>query len=191
MRRIRYKRLLVAASVIGAIAAIAIPAASAASPEPTKLSFSGTFTDPDFCGTGVPVTIDSRFQGVLFQGPTPTGYEFWLTLEGRDVFTNTLTNATVTAHLAGAQKWSFLHDGDPTTPPLTRTLDLGLRGQIVSHGPSGVVNRDAGYVVLQFTYTIFDGHIVVERGPHPELHSLLEAGSDTFCQMMTTALDIT
>ena len=36
-----------------------------------------------------------------------------------------------------------------------------------------------------FTFTIFDGEIVVEHGPHPQLHGLLAAGSDTFCTMMT------
>jgi hypothetical protein len=47
-----------------------------------------------------------------------------------------------------------------------------------------------GYVVLQFTFTIFDGQILVEHGPHPALAELLETGSDTFCPTMTSILGI-
>jgi hypothetical protein len=80
-------------------------------------------------------------------------------------------------------------DGDPSTPPLAVVHEQGLRSQIVSPG-DGIVVRDAGYVVLQFTFTIFDGQILVEHGPHPSLAELLETGSDTFCATMTSILGI-
>jgi hypothetical protein len=176
-------------ALLACAATVAVSAAFAASPEPQKLEFTGTFTDPDFCGTGVPVEIDSRFHGTLFAAPNQDRYEFWLTLNGRDVLTNLVTGSTASIHAAGAQRWSFVHDGDPSTPPLTVTLDQGLRSQIVTRG-DGVQIRDAGYVVLQFTFTIFDGQILVEHGPHPSLAELLETGSDTFCATMTSVLGI-
>ena len=184
------KRLITTVTVLLAIVAtVAVSGSFAANPEPQKLEFSGTFTDPDFCGTGVPVAIDSRFHGTLFASPNQDVYEFWLTLDSRDVLTNLVTGSTATIHAAGAQRWSFVHDGDPSTPPLAVTLDQGLRSQIVSPG-DGVQIRDAGYVVLQFTFTIFDGQILVEHGPHPGLAELLETGSDTFCATMTSILGI-
>ena len=182
------RTIVLAIATIAAMALSAVPAALAASPEPEKLSFSGTFTVDDFCGTGKAVRIESSFHGTLFVNPNQSGYEFWLTLMGKDVFTNVETGETVSIHGAGSQRWAFLHDGDPATPPLTMTTDLGLRAQIVYRGAGGLVTRDAGYVVQQFTFTIFDGHIVVEKGPHPSLHELLETGQDTFCDVMTSAL---
>lgn len=49
---------------------------------------------------------------------------------------------------------------------------------------------DAGYVVQEFTFTIFDGRVLVEHGPHPQLAELLAAGSDTFCPTMTDVLGL-
>jgi hypothetical protein len=184
------KRLIITLAVLLAgVATAAVSAALAANPEPQKLESSATFTDPDFCGTGVPVAIDSSFHGTLFASPNQDRYEFWLTLNGRDVLTNLLTGATASIHFSGAQRWSFVGDGDPSTPPLAVVHEQGLRSQIVSPG-DGIVVRDAGYVVLQFTFTIFDGQIVVEHGPHPNLAELLETGSDTFCATMTSILGI-
>jgi hypothetical protein len=184
------KRLIITLAVLLAtVATVAVSESFAANPESQKLDSSGTFTEPDFCGTGVPVAIDSSFRGTLFVSPNQDRYEFWLTLSARDVFTNLVTGSTATIHAAGVQRWSFVHDGDPSTPPLTITLDQGLRSQIVSPG-DGLVVRDAGYVVQQFTFTIFDGQILVEHGPHPSLAELLETGSDTFCPTMTSVLGI-
>jgi hypothetical protein len=137
------------------------------------------------------VAIDSSFHGTLFNAPNQAGLEFWLTLQAEDVFTNLATGQKATLRSTGTQRWSFVHDGDPATPPLAVTLDTGLRSQIVAPGNGGVQTRDAGYVVLAFTFTIFDGEIVVVHGPHPELVGLLEAGSDTFCPSMIDALGLT
>jgi hypothetical protein len=183
-------RSLAALVLVLATAGVLVTPALAANPEPEKLSFSGTFTDPDLCGTGVPVSIESSFHGTLFNAPNQSGYEFWLTIQAEDVFTNLVTGQKATIRSAGTQRWWFVHDGDPATPPLSVTLDTGLRAQLVTPGAGGLRTRDAGYVVLQFTFTIFDGQVVVEHGPHPQLAGLLEAGSDTFCAMMTEALDL-
>jgi hypothetical protein len=179
-----------ALALLALLAVAATPAALAANSEQEKLRFAGTFTEDDFCGTGAPVSIDSSFHGTLFNAPNQSNYEFWLTIQAEDVFTNLVTGQKATIRSAGTQRWWFLHDGDPATPPLSVTLDTGLRSQLVTPGAGGLRTRDAGYVVLQFTFTIFDGHVVVEHGPHPQLAGLLEAGSDTFCTMMTEALDL-
>lgn len=172
------------------LALLASPSAFAANPQQEKLSFAGTFTDPDFCGTGVSVSVDSSFHGTLFNAPNQSGYEFWLTLQAEDVLTNLATGQKATFRSAGTQRWWFVHDGDPATPPLSVTLDTGLRAQLVAPGAGGLQTRDAGYVVLTFSFTIFDGEVVLEHGPHPQLHGLLAAGSDTFCAMMTEALGL-
>ena len=198
-----FKFALAAFAVLGALVA---PAALAASPEPTKLSFSGTFNDPDFCGTGAAVAVDSSFHGTLFNAPNQAGYEFWLTLQAEDYLKAIYaferdghaaallhawcTHEQATFRSAGTQRWWFVHDGDPATPPLSVTLDTGLRAQLVLPGGGGLDTRDAGYVVLTFTFTIFDGEIVVEHGPHPQLRGLLAAGSDTFCTTMTEVLGL-
>jgi hypothetical protein len=180
----------IALTTLALLAALATPAALAANPEPEKLSFSGSFTDPDFCGTGAAVAVDSSFHGTLFNAPNQDGLEFWLTIQAEDVFTNVSTGQKATFRSAGTQRWWFVHDGDPATPPLSFTLDTGMRAQLVTPRAGGVQTRDAGYVVLTFTFTIFDGEIVVEHGPHPQLHGLLATGSDTFCAMMTDALGL-
>jgi hypothetical protein len=186
----RTRTLRIALAGLALLALLAAPSAFAANPQQQKVSFAGSFTDHDFCGTGAAVAIDSTFHGTLFNAPNQAGLEFWLTLQAEDVFTNLATGQKATFRSAGTQRWWFVHDGDPATPPLSVTLDTGLRAQLVTPGAGGLRTRDAGYVVLQFTFTIFDGQVVVEHGPHPQLAGLLEAGSDTFCAMMTEALDL-
>jgi hypothetical protein len=180
-----------ALAALASVCVLVAPAAFATNPEPMKLEFSGAFTDPDFCGSGAEVAVDSSFHGTLFNAPNQAGLEFWLTLQAEDVFTNVLTGQRATVRSAGTQRWSFVHDGDPATPPLSVTLDTGLRSQLVLPGGGGLHTRDAGYVVLTFTFTIFDGEILVEHGPHPSLAGLLAAGSDTFCTTMTEVLGLT
>ena len=71
------------AGIMAGFGALTAPAALATSPEPTKLAFSGSFTETDFCGTGAAVAIESSFHGTLFNAPNQAGLEFWLTHSGR------------------------------------------------------------------------------------------------------------
>ncbi len=179
-------RSLVALVLVLATAGVLVTSALAADPEPEKLGFSGTFTDPDFCGTGRARVHRQQLPRDALQCAEPVR----LRVLAHDPGTRTssrisLTGQQATVRSAGTQRWWFVHDGDPATPPLSVTLDTGLRAQLVAPGAGGLRTRDAGYVVLQFTFTIFDGQVVVEHGPHPQLAGLLEAGSDTFCAMMT------
>jgi hypothetical protein len=185
MRRTVSVVVLITIGAVAALGLIAVPAAVAAKPGITHLEFSGTFNDPDFCGTGMTVVIDSSFRGTLFADPNQHGVDEWLTLRGRDVFTNPLNGETVVAHFAGAERMVF--PGDPGRVVAT---SIGLRAQLIHQGPGGLISRDAGYVVLDFTFTIFNGEIVLQRGPHPNLESLLD-GEDTFCATMNSALRLT
>lgn len=184
MRRTVSVVVLIALGAFAVLGLTAVPAAVAAKPGITHLQFSGTFTDPDFCGTGKAVVIDSSFHGTLFADPNQRGIDERLTLEGRDVFTNPLNGETVVGHLAGAERLVF-----PNEPGRVIVTDIGLRAQLVHQGRGGLLARDAGFVVFDFTFTILNGEIVVQRGPHPSLESLL-AGEDTFCATMTSALGL-
>jgi hypothetical protein len=174
-------RIAIAAAVFGLIA---VPAAVAAEPGIIRLDFSGTFTDPDFCGTGETVNIVDSAHATLFTDPNRPGIDESLTLEGRTTFTNPQNGETVAVHFAGARQLVF--PGDPAREIDT---DIGLRTQIVHQGPGGLLTRDAGYVVVDFTFSIIGGEIVLERGPHPVLEDVVE-GNDQFCALVTTALGL-
>ena len=180
MRRLTQSLAIVAA----AFGLIAVPAAVAAEPGIIHLRFSGTFTDPDFCGTGKTVNIAVSEHGTLFTDPNRPGADESLTLEGRTIFTNPENGETVVIHFAGARQMVF-----PGDPGREIDSDIGLRSQIVHHGPGGLVTRDAGYVVVDFTFSIVGGEIVIERGPHPFLEAIVE-GNDLSCELLTNALGL-
>jgi hypothetical protein len=100
----------------------------------------------------------------------------------RTVSVGPLNGGTVVAHFAGAERMVF-----PGDPGRVIATSIGLRAQLVHRGPGGLLTRDAGFVVLDFTFTILNGEIILQRGPHPSLESLL-AGEDTFCATMSSAL---
>ena len=182
MRRLMQSLTIIAA----ALGLIAVPVAVAAEPGIIHLENSGTFTDTDFCaavpGTGGTVNIAFSMHGTLFTDPNRPGVDEWLTLEGRIILTNPLNGETVVIHFAGASQMVF--PGDPGRVIVT---DMGLRSQFVHHGPGGLLIRDAGFVVIDFTFTIIGGEIVLERGPHPFLEALVE-GTDQSCGLLTSAL---
>jgi hypothetical protein len=175
------------AIITAALGLSAVPAAFAAEPGIVHLEFSGTFTDPDFCGTGMTVLIDDSAHATLFTDPNGPDADEWLTLEGRTVFTNPLNGETVLVHFAGARL--LLFPGDPGHEIDT---DIGLRSQLVHQGPGGLLTRDAGYAVVDFTFSIVGGEIVLERGPHPFLSGVIEGeGNEQFCGLVTSALGLT
>jgi hypothetical protein len=100
----------------------------------------------------------------------------------RTVSVGPLNGETVVAHFAGAERMVF-----PGDPGRVIATSIGLRAQLVHRGPGGLLTRDAGFVVLDFTFTILNGEIILQRGPHPSLESLL-AGEDTFCATMSSEL---
>ena len=176
--------IAVAAILLAVIsAAVGARAAYGDSSEVIHLEFSGTFSEPDFCGTGVAVHIDDSVHATLFIASQPTADER-LTLEGRTVFTNAQNGETVVAHFAGARRMVF-----PGEPGREIHTDVGLRTQIVHRGSGGLVSRDAGSVTIDFTFSVVGGTIVVERGAHPFLGALI-SGDDVFCALVTPGLGI-
>jgi hypothetical protein len=123
-------RIAIVAAVLGLIAG---PAAVAAEPGIIHFEFSGTFTDPDFCGTGQTVNIAVSEHGTLFTDPNRPGVDESLTLEGRTIFTNPLNGETVVIHFAGARQNLF-----PGDPGRVIETNIGLRTQLVHPGPGGL-----------------------------------------------------
>lgn len=175
---------LTIAIVVAVLGLIAVPAPGAAEPGVLHLRFSDTIIDPDFCGTGEAVNIAASAHGTVFTDPNQSDIDEWLTFEGRTVFTNALNGEQVSIHFAGAQLLVF-----PGDPGRVIEADIGLRTQIVHQGPGGRLTRDAGYVVIDFTFSIIGAEIVLERGPHPFLHELVE-GNDTSCTLLTSVLGL-
>jgi hypothetical protein len=62
----------------------------------------------------------------------------------------------VVIHFAGVRQNVF-----PGDPGRVIETDIGLRTQIVHHGPGGLLTRDAGFVVVDFTFSIIGGEIVL------------------------------
>lgn len=178
MRRIT----LTLAVVIAALASIAAPTASAAGP--TQSRFAGVETDPDFCGTGMSVNVEFTGHVTFFEDPNQSGIDERLMIEARTVFTNPLNGETVIGHLAGQERYVF-----PADPGRVIATSIGLRAQLVHQGQDGLLSRDAGYVVFDFTFNLSNGQILVERGPHPNLDAIVD-GTDNFCPLMTTALGL-
>lgn len=172
------------AIVAAALGLIAVPAAVAAEPGVIHLKFSGTFTETNFCGTGKSVNITDSAHLTLFTDPNRHGVDEWLTLEGRTVFTNPLNGETVVVHFAGTRLLVF-----PGDPGHEIDTDIGVRSQLVHQGPGGLLTRDAGYVVIDFTFAVGGAEIVLERGPHPFLEGFIE-GNDPFCGLVTSALGL-
>jgi len=170
------------AIVAAALGLIAVPAALADEPGIVHLRFSGTFTDTNFCGTGRTVIIADSVHLTLFTDPNRPGVDESLTLEGRTVFTDVVSGATVVAHFAGARQVVF-----PGDPGHEIDTDVGLRSQLVRRGPGGLITRDAGFVTVDFKFAIGSAQILEQHGPHPFLEALV-AGNDPFCGLVTSAL---
>jgi hypothetical protein len=180
MRRLSIVLLLTVAALMTG------PSALAANPEVNHFTFSDSFADDDFCGTGQTVEITSSGHGTEFFAPNqPVDYRN--TIEGKNVFTNPLNGATVIGHFAGPFSERLI-SGDPEGVHTVEFTNVGLPEMFrTEHG--GVLTRDAGYIVFHVT---FDGEefiaseIVVNRGPHPAA----ESDFTIFCDFMTTALGL-
>jgi hypothetical protein len=172
--------------VAAVLALIALPAAVAANPGVNHFEFSDSFSDTNFCGTGMTVDISVAGHGTEFFAPNqPVDYRN--TTEGNTVFTNPLTGDSVILHFAGPFSDTTI-SGDPEGLHVQEVVVKGVPELIrTEHG--GVLIRDAGYVVQRLT---FDGEefismeVVVNRGPHPDLDSNFEL----FCEVMPDALGL-
>jgi hypothetical protein len=180
MRRLSIVLLLTLAALLAG------PSALAANPEVNHFTFSDSFTDNDFCGTGQTVEITSSGHGTEFFAPNqPVDYRN--VIEGNNVFTNPLNDATVIAHFAGPFSERLI-SGDPEGVHTVEFTNVGLPELFrTEHG--GVLSRDAGYIVFHVTFDgdeFISSEIVVNRGPHPQA----ESDFAIFCDFMTSALGL-
>ena len=163
----------------------AAPSAFAADPEANRFSFTESFTDPDFCGTGQPVETSISVKGTEFLAPNqPVDYRS--VTQVTVVYTNPENDATVVRHAAGPLS-STVISGDPEGVHTLEMTVSGLSGLLRT--ADGVVLLGAGHIVFR---EIFNGEefvsreILVNRGPHPNLETDLAL----FCEVTTDALGL-
>ena len=176
------------ALVVGIVAALglgAVPSAVAANPEVMHFTFTESFTDGDFCGTGQAVDIALSVKGTEFLAPNQPVDSRNVT-QVNVVYTNPENDATVLRHAAGPVSDTII-SGDPEGVHTVETTVRGLSGPLRT--ADGVVLLGAGYLVL---HEVFNGEefvsreIVVNKGPHPNAESDLAL----FCDVTTDALGL-
>jgi hypothetical protein len=179
MRRLSIVLLLTFAALLAG------PSALAANPEVNHFTFSDSFTDDDFCGTGQTVDVSVFIQGTEFLAPNqPVDYRN--VGEGNILYTNPLTGATVVDHFAGNFSATII-SGDPEGVHTTERTFQGLIH--LYRTEHGVLYRGAGYVVVHEVANgdeVVSTEIVVDRGPHPDA----ESGFTLFCDTIPSALGL-
>jgi hypothetical protein len=164
-------------------ALVAFPSGALAA-KPIHEHVSGTYTDTNFCGTGM--TVDLSWDGVLnlWLGPNDTEKS---TGQQKTTYTNPLNGASVVVSSSGLLTVTRTED-----PGGGYTYAVSYRGQPEKIQPAGggqIVTKDAGYLTF---YDHFDassnylGTDVVERGPHPEA----DGDFTLFCTVVPAALGL-
>jgi hypothetical protein len=182
------RAVVVVASTVAALALAGATGASAANPQVQHFTFGPfTNTDNDFCGTGETVTDTFTARLTVWLVPNqPVDTRNQSVAD--DVFTSPSTGVTVVKHSA----YSFtdvLISGDPTG---VNTHEWTFKGaaQVTRVAGSGVIARDAGYLVVDVTWSgpefeseLIDIQIVRDAGGHSHFAS-------DFCALMVPALGL-
>ena len=172
--------------VVAAISLVVLPAAIAANPDVNHFEFSDTFSDDDFCGTGMTVDISVAGHGTEFFAPNQP-VEYRNHVEGNTVFTNPLNGKTVINHFANTFSDATI-SGDPEGLHVHEFTFKGL-AEMFRTKRGGVLLRDAGYIIFRQTFNgdeFISSEIFVNRGPHPDA----ESDFALFCEVMTSALGL-
>lgn len=175
--------------LLGIVVALGLggaPSAVAANPDVNHFTFTDSFSDDDFCGTGQTVDISVSVRGTEFLAPNqPVDYRN--VTQGTVTFTNPLNDATVINHFAGPFSDTII-SGDPEGIHTHEFTNRGLPELLrTEHG--GVLLRDAGYIVFHQVDNgdeFVSSEIVVNRGPHPDA----ESDFALFCEVMIDALGL-
>ena len=176
------------ALVVGIVVALglgSVPTADAANPGVSRFSFTESFTEPDFCGTGEAVDVSVTVKGTEFLSPNQPVDSRNVT-EVKVVYTNPENGATVIRHAAGPVSETFV-SGDPEGVHTVELVVTGLSGQLRT--ANGSVLLGAGTIVFRETFNgeeLISREILVNRGPHPNLESDLAL----FCEVTTAALGL-
>jgi hypothetical protein len=182
----RHPAMLIIGIAVTALVLGAAPAAQAANPNVHRVIDSGSFTDPDFCGTGQAVDVGFSFEGVEFLAPH-AGLDYVKIAHGAYTLTNPETGATVINHIADRETHAIV-SGDPAGVHTEEVHFIGLTEQLrLEHG--GLLSRDAGDLAALFTFNgdeFVDAEIVSITGAQPD------AASDysLFCEITTAALGL-
>jgi hypothetical protein len=173
--------------VATAAALIALPTATAANPDVVHFDFSDSFSDDDFCGTGMTIDISIEGHGTEFLAPNGNR-DYWQRVVGNTTFTNALTGDTVIQHFANGFIARVIA-GDPETGTWVEEGTFsGLPEQLrLEHG--GVLLRDAGIATFRNTFVegeLVSSELVSFKGPHPDAESNFEL----FCEVMVPALGL-
>ena len=162
------------------------PSAVAANPDVNHFTFTDSFSDDDFCGTGQTVDISVSVRGTEFLAPNQP-VDFRNVTQGTVIFTNPLNDATVINHFAGLSSDTII-SGDPEGIHTHEFTNKGLPELLrTDHG--GVLLRDAGFIVFHQVDNgdeFVSSEIVVDRGPHPDA----ESDFALFCEVMIGALGL-
>ena len=171
-----------------ALGLIVLPAAVAANPQVNHFSNSGTFTDTDFCGTGMTVEGSFALHGTEFFAPNMPNTSYWNTVEGNVVYTNPVNRNTVISHFAGPFLAKVI-SGDPDSGTFVEEVTyIGLPEQFRA-GHGGSLTRDAGIIGFRNTWVndeLVSSEVILVKGPHPEAASEFAL----FCDVMTDALGL-
>lgn len=173
--------------VAAAVALIVLPTAIAANPEVVHFDFSDSFSDDDFCGTGMTVDISVEGHGTEFLAPNGNR-DYWNRIVGNATLTNPLTGDTVIQHFAQGFIARIIA-GDPETGNWVEEATFtGLPEQFrLEHG--GLLLRDAGIATFRNTFVngeLVSSELIVVKGPHPNAESDFEL----FCEVMIPALGL-
>ena len=147
------------ALVVGIVVALGlgvVPAAVAANPGANRFTFTDSFTDDNFCGTGQAVETSISVKGTEFSAPNQPVDSRNVTVDNV-VYTNPENGATVLRHAAG-QVSNTIISGDPEGVHTVETTFRGLSGLLRT--ADGVVLLGAGYLVL---HEVFNGEELVSR----------------------------
>jgi len=164
-----------------ALIAFAIGPNTALAAQPEHNAVSGSFVDPDFCGTGAPIAIS--FAGVF--NIQYGGDVIRVRSLEKVEFTNPANGLKVDQSVGGYEKITFtdLPDGGV----IVEHTMIGNPSTIKTyHGP--VLVKDAGYTVIDEHFdgdgNLLSTDFVVTHGPHPAADFTL------FCTVMTEALGL-
>jgi hypothetical protein len=174
------------ALVVVGLALVALPTALAANPNVQHFDFSGSFTDPDFCGTGTAINISFSGHGTDFLAPKKA--DFRSVVVGNTIFENPLTGDSVRQHFANQFRDTII-SGDPEGLHVHEFVVKGLP-ELFKLQRGGVLTRDAGMIVFHSTQMGEGEEISLEivrvSGPHPAA----ESDFTLFCELMPEALGI-
>ncbi|MDQ3777802.1 MAG: hypothetical protein M3310_02880, partial [Actinomycetota bacterium] len=168
------RSLILAAAVVALGSVLALPAVAGAGPG-GKPAFHDHGTDagvdPDFCGTGVAINFEGRFNFVGWVGET--GGDPEQVLKASFSYSFRLTNPSNGSSIVDSAAGSFTNEivtGLESGAHTHRHVENGLRGKLkLANGR--VLLHDAGKIVFDMFFDAMDNVIGIEvvevHGPHP------------------------